>query len=284
MRISYLLKKAFIGGKWSVGYREIDDKEYTIIPMEDAWIADPFLFEYNGEHYLFVEYMNGKKGEIAYFKYIDCKPVFQKIIISEPYHLSYPCVFWQEGEVYMIPESADNHCIELYKAVKFPDKWEKVKKLKSGTYYDSTYFNYKGKDYLIGFSPIHNYHKLSLFSIDLKSKTLKLILEKKYKDNVGRPAGNLLFVDDTLIRPAQDCSRKYGENIIFYRIKGLENEQYEEEMVKIISTSSINDEYQRIHTYNRDSKYEVIDLYKESIKLSRPFTLIIKKSKQVLNL
>ena len=283
MKIIDLIKKAFIGGDWSVGYRERGTEKYSIIPVDKGWIADPFLFEHKGENYLFVEYVNGNKGEIAYFKFIDNKPVFQKVIISEPYHLSYPCVFTHGTDVYIIPESADNHCIDLYIATEFPNQWEKVKRLKRGLYYDTTYFNYSGRDYLIGFGPMHNRHILSLFSIDLKNKTLQLILEKEYIDNIGRPAGNLFLQNDILIRPAQNCSRKYGENIIFYSVKGLEKNRFEEEIVKTVSSRSINSEYHRIHTYNRDTKYEVIDLYKEHIKLSRPFTLILKKTKQVLS-
>ena len=58
MNIDKLYNKLFVGGKWYVGYRKVKDhnKSYTIVDtLPRTWIADPFLFEFNGKHYLFVE-------------------------------------------------------------------------------------------------------------------------------------------------------------------------------------------------------------------------------------
>ena len=282
MRIIDLLKKAFIGGEWTVGYREIGKEVYATIPLDIGWIADPFLFEYQGEHFLFVEYMNGKKGEIAYYKFIDNKPVFQKVIISEPYHLSYPCVFAQGSDVYMIPESADNHSIDLYKAASFPDRWEKVCRLAEGIYYDTTYANYKDKDYLITYSPMKAYFELGLVSFDIEGKRIKKLAEIHYKENIGRPAGRLYVENGELIRPAQDCSRKYGENLFFYKVIGLDDGKLSEVLVKTISVNETNSNFHRIHTYNRDSGYEAVDFFKEQFQLSRPIKLMLKLAKQRL--
>ena len=282
MLIVNYIKKAFIGGEWSVGYRNKGQKNYTIIRTDNSWIADPFLFEYDGEHYLFVEYVNGKKGEIAYFKFIENRPVFQRVIISEPYHLSYPCVFAHGNDVYMIPESADNHSIDLYRAVLFPDKWEKVCQLAQGIYYDTTYVSFHGKDYLISYSPKKGYFELGLLSLDIEEKTIQKLNEKQYKENVGRPAGRLYEEDGKIIRPAQNCSRKYGENLFFYKIEGFENDELIECLERTLSADETDTRFQRIHTYNRDSVYETVDFFKEKFHLLRPFKLAIKVAKQRL--
>ena len=280
MRIVDLLKKAFIGGDWVVGYRERGEEDYNIIPLNSGWIADPFLFEYQDEHYLFVECVNGKKGEIAYFRFIDNKPVFQKVVISEPYHLSYPCVFTYGADVYMIPESADNHSIDLYKAVSFPDKWVKVSRLAEGIYYDTTYMNYQGDDYLFTYSPKKGYFELGLFAFDADARKAGKIAEIQYKENVGRPAGRLYIEDGKLIRPAQDCSRKYGENLFFYKVEGLVNGKISEKLIRTISASETDNRFQRIHTYNRNSVYETVDFFREQFHLLRPFKLMLKLAKQ----
>ena len=282
MRITDLISKAFIGGDWSVGYREIGTNGYTIIPVKKGWIADPFLFEYKGEHYLFVEYVNGKKGEIAYFKFIDRKPVFQKVIISESYHLSYPCIFMHEGDVYMIPESADHHSIDLYKAEVFPDKWTKVCQLEKGIYFDTTFVSHHGKEYLFSYRPKKGCFELVLFSLDIVNHKIEQIGKIQYKENIGRPAGMLYEEDQKLIRPAQDCSRKYGENLLFYYVNGLDNGRLAENYKCIVSANETDSRYQRIHTYNRDSAYETVDFFKEKFHLFRPIKLTLKIIKQRL--
>lgn len=282
MRIINLFKKAFIGGDWAVGYREIGKGVYTIIPLDNGWIADPFLFEYQDEHFLFTEYMNGKKGEIAYYKFIDNKPVFQKVVLSEPYHLSYPCVFTHGMDIYMIPESADNHSINLYKAVSFPDRWVKVCQLAKGIYYDTTYVNYKDKDYLITYSPKKGYFELGVFTLDIERRKMEKLAEVQYKKNIGRPAGRIYREYGELIRPAQDCSRKYGENLFFYKVDGLDDGKFREVLINTISAKETDSRYQRIHTYNRDSGYETVDFFKEQFHLFRPFKLMLKLAKQRL--
>ena len=282
MRIIDLLKKAFFGGEWAVGYREIGKGKYTIIPLSVGWIADPFMIEYQGEHYLFVEYVNGKRGQIAYYKFIDNKPVFQKVIISERYHLSYPCVFMHGADVYMIPESADNHSIDLYKAVSFPDRWEKVSRLEDGIYYDTTYVNYKEKDYLITYSPKKGYFELGLFAFDIDGRKIEKLAEVQYKENIGRPAGKIYVDNCEMIRPAQDCSRKYGENLLFYRVEGLDDGKFSEALIKTISAKETDSSFQRIHTYNTDTEYETVDFFKEQFHLFRPFKLMLKIAKQRL--
>lgn len=282
MNIGDLLKKAFIGGDWAVGYRERGKDKYNIIPLDSGWIADPFLFEYQDEHYLFVEYVRGKKGEIAYYKFISDQPVLQKVIISESYHLSYPCVFTYGIDVYMIPESADNHSIDLYKAVSFPDKWEKVGQLAEGIYYDTTYVNHQGKDYLITYSPKKGYYELGLFAFDIDGRKVEKISEIQYRENKGRPAGRLYVENGALIRPAQDCSRKYGENLFFYMVDSLDAQHFSEILNSTISAKETDSTFQRVHTYNRDSLYETVDFFKEQFHLLRPFKLMLKLAKQRL--
>ena len=282
MRIGDLLIKAFIGGDWAVGYRERGSDKYNIIPINSGWIADPFLFEYQNAHYLFAEYVNGKKGEIAYYKFINNKPVFQKVIISEDYHLSYPCVFTHGADVYIIPESADNHSIDLYKAVSFPDRWEKVSQLVEGIYYDTTYVNYKDKDYLITYSPKKGFFELGLFAFDIDGRKAEKLAEIQYKENIGRPAGRIYVENGELIRPAQDCSRKYGENLFIYKVDGLDDGKISETLIKTISAKETDSSFQRIHTYNRDSEYETVDFFKEQFHLFRPFKLMLKLAKQRL--
>ena len=48
--------------------------------------------------------------------------------LERDYHFSYPMVFEHDGDVFMVPESALNGTVELYRATRFPHEWtlEKV--------------------------------------------------------------------------------------------------------------------------------------------------------------
>ena len=115
MTIKQLYSKLFIGGKWHVGYRTLNaETPYEIVETpQKTWIADPFLFEHKGEHYLFVEIYDelAEKAGIGYYHFENGVPKYKGVIISNPYHMSYPCVFVYKDNIYMIPETSGNNTI-----------------------------------------------------------------------------------------------------------------------------------------------------------------------------
>ncbi len=268
-KIKSILTKAFVGGDWKVAYKVIDDRnaQYQIVDTPDGtWAADPFLYETDGEHYLFVELCLKKKdkGVIAYYHFINGKPVFQNTIIESSYHMSYPCVFSCDGERYMIPETADNGSIDLYKAVEFPRQWKKVATLITHEkYVDTTVFCLNNRYYVVSYRKATSGWSLDFFELDMVGYQLHKIGSKEYKNNIGRPAGNF-YKQNGLIRPAQNCSLKYGEEIILNKVMtdGKKFEEREKGRIQIADIT-LPVKAQRIHTYNTDSTYEVVDLYVE---------------------
>lgn len=39
--------------------------------------------------------------------------------------MSYPQIFEHDGEIYIVPETGSGHTLDMYRAVDFPDRWEK---------------------------------------------------------------------------------------------------------------------------------------------------------------
>lgn len=269
-----LMIKAFMGGEWEVAYRErnCSGKRYQLVEAPaGTCIADPFLYEANGEHYLFVEFFKKKENKacITYYRFIDDKPVYQGKIIDQPYHMSYPCVFSCQGEHYMIPETSANQSMDLYKAVHFPNQWEKVACLSSGTrYVDTTVLKQEDGFKLVTYRKDGGSWYLDAFALDMEAKKLKPLSSKKYNTNIGRPAGSFIVGDD-LVRPAQNCARKYGESIILYQVDQFEDGHFEEHEKSRIEVSKLPMDVKadRIHTYNQDSKYECVDVYFEKLDL-----------------
>lgn len=277
-----ILKKMFLGGTWFVGirdYTKCDAQSYMNIEVpKGQWIADPFIVENDGRHYLFCEqYFNEKqKASIGCFEIVDGKAINNHIIIETSYHMSYPCVFSYNGTFYMIPESSANKTIDLYKADNFPYKWSHHKVLHEGDrFVDTTVFIYDGEYYLLSYVKVSKGWDLVVFSLKMDMLTIEEICRYHYNTNIGRPAG-FLYKAKKLIRPAQDCHKKYGESIIFYSVEFKQGENYREEKIGELKSDNINFPFKidRIHTINRDDKYEVIDVFKDEINLFHGLRII----------
>ncbi len=272
MSLGSLFKKAITGGEWHVAYSTGPDCFSLAIAPDKQWCADPFVFERDGEHYIFVEqYLSDKdKGCIGYYEFENGIPMNKGIIIENSYHMSYPDVFEYEGNIYMIPESSANNSVDLYRADHFPDKWHLVNSLISGNkYVDSTVYFDSDHHYLISYS-IENGYEVHIFNLDLNNYSVELVSKKKYEKNVARPAGRLFWEDNKLIRPAQDCSSKYGEAIILYQVDSFNNNgAFEEHAVRRIDSErfGVANNPERVHQITFDSKYSVIDVYKEKLDL-----------------
>lgn len=273
MSISDIIKKAITGGGWFIAYRATGETELKIAEAPaNQWCADPFVYEVNGEHYIFVEQyrVDRDKGCIGYYIFENGIPVNKGIIIENTYHMSYPDVFEYNGQYYMIPESSANSTVDLYVAEHFPDKWRKVKSLITGEkYVDSTVYQDGDNYYLISYSMIGGY-EVHVFALNMETKELTLLSKKRYKNNVARPGGRLYMENGKLMRPAQDCSRKYGESLIIYEVDDLnKNGFFVEHEVRRITTEALHVENnpERVHQLTRDSLFEAIDVYKEKLDL-----------------
>ena len=72
-----------------------------------SFFADPFAIKDNEYYYIFFEYLNyrNKKGEIHYHKYDkNLKLIKEKVAIRKDFHLSYPYIFTEDNNIYIIPE------------------------------------------------------------------------------------------------------------------------------------------------------------------------------------
>lgn len=265
MKMKKLFHKAFGGGCWQIACRDLQSKEtaYRFVRglPQGQWVADPFLFEYEGQHYLFCEQYETEKNRagIGCFQMEDGVPVSRGIVLRQPYHMSYPCVFSYGDAVYMIPETSANKTVELYRAVQFPDRWElDTVLLENVSCVDTTYYKSEEGHFLLSYEKRGKEWVLTTFSLDMEQKTLQKCRETVYRKNTGRPAGSLWQEAGKLYRPAQDCSEKYGQALLIYQIV-----DGQEQLAKRITAEDTGLPAQRIHTINRNSRYEAIDVFQE---------------------
>ena len=205
-----------------------------VTDVRAKFIADPFMIRDESRWYMFFEVMNqiSKKGEIGYAISDDgMRWDYRQIVLREPFHLSYPYVFKWENDFYMIPESSLKKSIRLYKAARFPDKWEFAQDLLTcSDFNDSSVFYYSNTWWL--FTCIStNCDLLKLFYAgDLKGPWFEhpsnpIVAQDAH---IARPGGRVLVWGNRIIRYAQDDYPDYGNSVHAFEITKLTPTDYQE--------------------------------------------------------
>lgn len=252
IKIAYHLnqKDTMTYGPWSIGIYEgstpfdlapqvdISNPVLTgkdVVDIDAVFVADPFMVFKNGKWFMFFEVLNREtnQGVISYAESIDGREWnYRKVVINEEFHLSYPYVFEWNNSYYLIPESHEDFSVRLYKATKFPEKWEYVSNLLSGySYVDPSIFRYENKWWM--FVSTGNSNILNLyFSEDLfagwKPHPMNPIV--KLDMNFSRPGGRVIVYEDKLYRLTQDCDPNYGIQVFAFEIVELSEISYMEKL------------------------------------------------------
>ncbi len=266
---------------------DIEKRKWTIIKNPKfGWCADPFLYRHDGEYYIFAEmymYTRGYGG-IGYCKWEGNGFSKWKLIIEEPYHLSYPNIFQYENVIYICPESGMSNEIYLYRCVDFPDKWVKDKVLFEGyDCADTTYISeFEGKESkALSYGITWRGLEKGLYFFRVEDGKI-VIRDDDFvtKDNTyARPAGKFCVEDGTIYRPGQIGEPNYGAGLAIVKCI-LSDGIYGEEVVKKtfadqFSFSKCLGEITGVHTYNRLERFEVIDLqYNKFETISRILRIV----------
>ena len=232
-----------------------------------SFLADPFLAEFHGRHYIFCEEFAyaSRKGVISCMEVEDDLTVSRPLVVLErPYHLSYPMMFWHRGELFLIPETVHNRTIELYRCVGLPDRWQLDTVLLDGfAGIDSTILEQDGRFWL--FTCRRDVRSdtsddLHIFFADhLRGPWHPHARNPVLCDvRTARGAGSFIRVDGHLLRPSQDGSRSYGWRINFNSVLVVSETEYAEQVCGH-ADGRWSPDTAGAHTWNVDSKFEVID-------------------------
>lgn len=264
---------------WRIGIRRVagdavrdtlvwPEAPYRFLPDDDRrYYADPFIFVHAGTAYVFCEeypYATGK-GIISHFTLApDGSPSSPRPVLERPYHLSYPYVFAHGGEIWMMPETTGNRTVELFRAVRFPEKWEKVGDLIAGvSAADATLVEHDGRHWL--FAAIaddggSDRDALGLFyADDVMGPWTPHPLNPVLLDvRSARPGGHMYRRNGRLLRPAQDCRDGYGAGLTICEILRLDIEGYEQHVVSRLGPQRRWHAH-GAHTLNEAGGFEAID-------------------------
>lgn len=273
---------------WNIAFRETEENNFVFLSKNKKfrslkeskryWYADPFLFEYKGETWLFTEAFDNKteKGLIACSKYENGTFSSPKIVLEEDFHLSYPFVYEEDGEVFMLPETSADGCIQIYKAIDFPEKWMKHKVLvRVENAVDTIVYDKK----LITSVVTDNSEKR--VDIDIYDMNGELVMKSLHKESQqARGAGRIVTAEGKTIRPAQDCTGGvYGAGLVFYQFEE-KGENFAETQMYTLSPKEFsigNQNAEGVHTYAKIKNLEVLDFKRRRFNLRRILWIIQKK-------
>jgi hypothetical protein len=267
------LRDLLLEEQWYVAYRrrakhpDVSAPFTRLRPPPGRFYADPFLIHRDGRHYLFFEDWDYavNRGVISYVE-IDESGAHSapRVALDTGSHLSYPCLFGDGDAVYMLPETGQRGRVELYRAHRFPEGWERERVLiEDVDARDPTLIRHAGKLWLfVALTADKDAAADELFlfwSDSLGGRWQPHPLNPISSDvRSARPAGRLFADGERLIRPAQDCSRAYGWRVALREVERLDERGYRESPVGGIEPVG-RWRSQRTHTYSADGLYEAVD-------------------------
>jgi hypothetical protein len=263
---------------WRVGWRFVSGQDVwdrmdlggvswnTIANPGLRFLADPFPMVWQGATYVFVEDFDHRQGKgiISVVPFDSGGPSAGPLpVLEEPWHLSYPFVFEDGNNIWMIPESCESRQISLYRAANFPTGWVKeatlLKDISAG---DTTIVRHLGRLWM--FTTILNAGRstdsLSIFTADrlfgpwLPHPRNPVLLDAA----AARSGGNIILRNGKLWRPVQDCRGRYGGALGLAEITRLDDTDYHQIVRKVLHPGA---EWpgRRLHTLNRSGRLECID-------------------------
>src|SRR6476660_7889969 len=205
-----------------------------VTDVHAQFVADPFMLRAQDTWHMFFEVMNFQtgKGDIGlaaskdglYWEY-------QQIVLSEPFHLSYPYVFCVDGKYFMVPESYEANSMRLYRADPFPLKWSYVGTLLEGQWVDSSIFFFEGRWWIFSNPVFPENQVLELFYAEAVTGPWHrhpMSPLTSGNNRIARGGGRVILLNNRPLRFTQDCFPVYGTSVRAFEVSLLTASEYEE--------------------------------------------------------
>jgi hypothetical protein len=235
--------------RWSVSFgftewkRAVLWRTRTVAPPAGRFLADPFVWQYEGKTFCFVEdySFHERIGRISAFHIDEHGCTTPEPVLVEPFHLSFPYLFEFNGTTYMCPECSASRQIRLYRPSAFPYNWEFVKAIMTDVSAVDTMLFERGDRWWMltnldragdgDFSELYLFSAASPLSESWVAHPANPL---KIDPEGGRNAG-LLRDGNRLFRAGQvQGFDRYGVGIRLYEISSLSPEHYREHLIAVI--------------------------------------------------
>ncbi|MFY9781711.1 MAG: glycosyltransferase [Candidatus Baltobacteraceae bacterium] len=273
---AWTLQQHFCVEGWDVGLLAAGPEPLLAgAPLDVRWIlasdrtgfsADPFAVVRDGRRAVFFEAYDHerKRGVIDAALLDDGGRVAQvKRVIERTTHLSYPCPFEAEGQLFLAVENYASKEVPLYRCTEFPWRWEPQPPLLPGfDAVDTTLFEHGGRwwAFCTRYSQGPTLALFAFHAPSFRGPWSPHALNPVVVDVASaRPAGRPFVVDGVLYRPGQDCSRTYGGGVVVARVDRLTPTAYRETIVRRLDGSSLRPAAAGIHTIDFAAGLATVD-------------------------
>lgn len=184
-------------------------------------------------------------------------------ILTLPTHASYPYLVDVQGATWCVPEtSAANEVRAFELDVTGPSLRDLGPILPGVSLVDPTLFEWEGRWWLLGTdrSKGANTHLRAWWSDDPMGPWVQHAVDPLCIDvRWARGAGTPFVHENTLYRPAQDCSQRYGGSVAIRRVLRLAPDDFEEETAVEIRPDSSGPYPHGLHTISRVGDSFLVD-------------------------
>lgn len=261
-KLRRVIEKLFYLVQWNIGTAEVSLGGVLSegkLPRITWWQrdsklifeADPFFL---GDDVLCerMNYWRGK-GEIWI---ANAQGECQRRFIRTDGHISYPCVSTWNGRTFLLYESSNaGHCRIMEWT---GGAWQEVSRICQAVV-DGTLLHHEGRYWVFGTlagakanQDLYIWWAESIGGPWHSHRANPV----KQDQSCSRPAGGFYHSQTGLIRPAQDCTSRYGAGIALCRVERLDERGFEETTVIRLAP---NDGFAGIHTINTNGNRIVID-------------------------
>lgn len=210
-----------------------------VTDADAVFVADPFLVRESHGWRMFFEVLDRRSGRgvVGTATSPDGERWrYDRVVLAEPFHLSYPQVVAWRGEHYLVPETSAQERVLLYRAHRYPFDWQLTEVILEGRPFSDTTLLHHGECW----------YAFTETAPDLRSDTLRLYVADDLRgpwrehpasplvhgDPVSaRPAGRVVADGERLYRYAQDCTAVYGRAVRAFAITRLTPREYAEHPV-----------------------------------------------------
>ncbi len=235
------------------------------LPKNEFW-ADPFFFDHQGQRYVFFEnfsYME-KRGKISCGRMENKKLVDVCDVLDLDFHLSYPYIFEENGEIFMMPETSNNRKLMIYKCTKFPDQWEEYNTAFDGEIvFDATFFDDDQNQKWLFVNKMKETTAMDAELYIYKVDSIDLNTIEAHENNpviissrTARNGGGFFKYNGHIYRASQyNGDGVYGRGLNLNKITELSLEAYKEETVKTIMPDFIKGTNATHHLHQVDDMF-----------------------------
>jgi hypothetical protein len=257
---------------WNVGVAEMTAADLLIgkslavqwLPRHrfGHYVADPFIYRTGSRRTCLVEeFSHFGRGRISE---LEIAPMSRTLairpVLEAPYHLSYPHLVHDGGQLFCVPEAHESGRLTLYRYGS--DSFVPIAEMIRGPLADATILRHHGRYWLFcGLEDDDATTNLHLFfATTLLGPWIPHPLNP-VKTDIGsaRPAGAIFSVGNALYRPSQDCSITYGGGLCINRIDVLTTTRFCETLVARYGPDEASPYSLGIHTLSVGDGFIVVD-------------------------